>query len=118
METMCIWIGDGHPKYVLMQPMEKEAFETLAAEADLIKKEVSVPFCIIGIAVESWNRDLSPWEAELVFGQEKFGGQAAAFLERIETVFLPRNRIAYLNGIRAIIFRIRSSVLREALYGC
>ncbi len=23
--TMCIWIGDGHSKYVLMQPMEKEA---------------------------------------------------------------------------------------------
>ncbi len=88
--TMCIWIGDCHPKYMLLQPMEKEAFETLAAEAGLIKKEVSVPFCIIGIAVESGNQDLSPWEAEPVFGQEKFGGQAAAFLERIEIVLLPK----------------------------
>ncbi len=72
--TMCIWIGDGHSKYVLMQPMEKEAFETLAAEASLIKKEVSVPFCIIGIAVESWNRDLSPWAA---YQSERFCGIAA-----------------------------------------
>jgi hypothetical protein len=60
--TMCIWIGDCHPKYMLLQPMEKEARRCYS--------------------------------------------------------HLCRNRITFLNGIRAIILRIRSSVLREALYGC
>lgn len=98
----CILIEDCQPKYILLQPMDKEALDTLAAEVELINKQVSVPFCMIGIAVESWNQDLSPWEAEPVFGKEKFGGQAAAFLERIETVLLPKLFLEYgIYGVTA-----------------
>lgn len=100
--TICILVGDCHPKYILLQPTDKEGLDELVAEADFIKKQVSVPFCLIGVSVESWNRDLSPWEAEPVFGKEAFGGQAAAFLEKIETSLLPRMFLKYRQyGIRA-----------------
>lgn len=101
-ETECILIRDYDPKYILLQPIDKEGLETLVAEADFIRKQVSVPFCLIGISVESWNRDLSVWEAEPVFGKEAFGGQAEAFLERIETIFLPEIFLKYgQDGITA-----------------
>lgn len=36
-----------------------------------------------------WNRDLSPWPAEPVFGTEAFGGQADAFLETLTRELIP-----------------------------
>ena len=35
------------------------------------------------VKVESWNRDLSPWPAPAVFGNESFGDGAAALLREI-----------------------------------
>ena len=100
--TACILVGDCHPKYMLLQPTDKEGLDELVAEADFIKKQVSVPFCLVGVSVESWNRDLSPWEAEPVFGKEAFGGQAAAFFARIKNSLLPQLLLEYRQyGIRA-----------------
>lgn len=41
------------------------------------------------IAGFDWNKDLSPWAAEAVFGNEAFLGQADAFLTRIEKEIIP-----------------------------
>lgn len=36
-----------------------------------------------------WNRDLSPWPAKAVFGDEDFGGQADAFLKTLADKLIP-----------------------------
>ena len=44
---------------------------------------------LVFVPVEDWNRDLSPWKAEPVFGKEGFGDGAAETLSRIGTELLP-----------------------------
>lgn len=36
-----------------------------------------------------WNKDLSPWPAKAVFGDEDFGGQADAFLKTLADKLIP-----------------------------
>lgn len=45
--------------------------------------------CLVTLPVADWNRDLSPWEAPPVFGNEAFGGKADATLRSILDDLLP-----------------------------
>ncbi|MCR4850523.1 MAG: esterase [Lachnospiraceae bacterium] len=62
-----------------------------AHEAELIEREESIikemtdrDFLLLTCFVDDWNRDLSPWEANPVFGNEPFEGGAGATLEEIK----------------------------------
>ena len=46
---------------------------------------------LIGFPVDDWNRELSPWEAPPVFGNEPFSGRAGETAERI-MAFLKEDR--------------------------
>ena len=37
-------------------------------------------FCLEGLKIHDWNKDLSPWPAPAVFGREGFGDGAAETL--------------------------------------
>ena len=57
----------------------------IPTEISLIKERTERDFCLLACEVDDWNRDLSPWEADAVFGNEPFGGKAEetlAFLKR------------------------------------
>ncbi len=47
------------------------------------------PSALIFISGFDWNRDLSPWPAKAVFGEENFGGQADAFLNELTGRIIP-----------------------------
>ncbi len=62
-----------------------------AHEAELIEREESIikemtdrDFLLLTCFVDDWNRDLSPWEANPVFGNEPFEGGAGTTLEEIK----------------------------------
>ena len=41
------------------------------------------PFTLIGIPVDNWNRDLAPWEAPPIFGNDGFGDGARHTLQHL-----------------------------------
>ena len=47
------------------------------------------PAALVFIGGFDWNRDLSPWPAKAVFGDEDFGGQADAFLKALTESLVP-----------------------------
>lgn len=47
------------------------------------------PAALVFIGGFSWNRDLSPWPAKAVFGDEDFSGQADAFLDALTRELIP-----------------------------
>ena len=46
-------------------------------------------FCLQAVKVNSWNRDLSPWPATAVFGNEDFGDGAAETLKYLLKSVIP-----------------------------
>ena len=61
-----------------------------AHEKNLIEKEVSLikeltdrDFLLLACFVDDWNRDLSPWKADAVFGNEAFAGGAEITLSAL-----------------------------------
>lgn len=52
-------------------------------------------WCIAAVPVDSWNQDLSPWEAAPVFGEEGFGDGAEATLQWLLSEVLPWISEAY-----------------------
>lgn len=50
---------------------------------------VNQDYILAAFSIEDWNRELSPWKAPAAFGNEDFGGEAAATLNWIKDVLLP-----------------------------
>ena len=61
---------------------EEELKKTAAA---LTKLTGDGRFALVRVPADDWNKDLSPWEAPPVFGNEAFGNGADALLMKIET---------------------------------
>jgi len=55
----------------------------------LSEKGVDTPFVIASFFVEDWNRDLSPWEAPAVFGDDDFAGEGNKTLAWMENSLMP-----------------------------
>ena len=78
---------------ILIQPGDTHDLEGMDREVDAIRKETggkaSIPFAMVAFPVNSWNEDLSPWEAPPVFGDEPFGSGAEETLRLIEEELVP-----------------------------
>ena len=77
--------GSNTARTVLLQPVDEHDAETIENELALIRGSAGEDFRLTAFRVGDWNRDLSPWEAPPVFGQEGFGGRARDTLEEILT---------------------------------
>ena len=64
----------------------------------MIREQTGADFCLAAVQTESWNRDLSPWQAPAVFGKEDFRGGAAETLARILEMFRGDDRTLYIGG--------------------
>ena len=67
----------------LIQPVDSHDLEGIENEIRTIRELTEADFQLIAVKVESWNRDLSPWKAPAVFGNEGFGDGATEFLDEI-----------------------------------
>ena len=77
------------PEALILQPVDRREIEALDAQVESEIQLSGRAFAHVAFEVESWNRDLSPWEAPAVFGKEGFGSGAAQTLERIKEKLIP-----------------------------
>ena len=72
-----ITYGDPNSDILLIQMTGDHEQEAMEREVSLIRELSGVDaFCFKAVKVVDWNRDLSPWSAPAVFGNEDFGDGA------------------------------------------
>ena len=89
--------GTASARHVLIQPVDNHDPAGMENETAAIKNMTDVPFRLIAVGVE-WNRDLSPWSAPSVFGNEPFGDGAPYLLENILNLCADTEKTYYLGG--------------------
>ena len=87
--------GDKTPEIILIQPVDDHDASMLESEAAYISGRSERKFLLCGVRVSNWFNDLSPWEADAVFGENAFGSGAGETLAYIESVLLPALEDAY-----------------------
>ncbi len=90
--------GDQSEKITLVQPIDRMGIKSLERELTQIRELTQTPFSLIAIAVDDWNRDLSPWSAPPVFGKEPFGDGAKETLDYILEACSDQSRSYILGG--------------------
>ncbi len=91
----CIVYHDQDPEYLLIQPIEKDHTGTLDHQAEITASGMDHPILFAAFKVENWNREMSPWDAEPVFGNEPFGNEAGESLVFIEEILIPGLKMRY-----------------------
>ncbi len=92
------YFGNKEAKNVLIQPVDKGFLPSVNHESELIKELTTADFCLIAVVVDDWNRDLSPWNAPAVFGNEPFGDGARDTLSYIRDICEDNSRSYFLGG--------------------
>ena len=75
--------GDPASANILIQMVDDHDLSVIENEAKAIKAEAGGDFRLVALKVEDWNRDLSPWKAPAVFGNEDFGDGAEETLAKV-----------------------------------
>ena len=74
--------GNPDADTLLVQPVDDHDLQVIKNEVSYIRQLTGGgDFCLKAVKVKSWNRDLSPWPAPAVFGNEDFGDGAAEMLK-------------------------------------
>ncbi len=68
---------------ILIQMVDDHDLAVIESEVTIIKNLAGDDFRLIAFKVNDWNKDLSPWEAPPVFGNEGFGGGAEDTLAEV-----------------------------------
>lgn len=90
--------GNRETSIILIQPVGEHDLPGIEKEAAEIRRLTHMDFRLIAVKVDSWNHDLSPWNAPAVFGKEDFGDGAAELLEEILKLCADGSRTYYLGG--------------------
>ena len=89
METIknrqCFIHGKKQAKYLLIQPIDEHDLDAMEEEIETINKTTS-DYLLVGILVNDWQKELSPWYMPALFGNEDFQGGADAFYEEVKEV--------------------------------
>ena len=92
------YFADKNADTVLIQLVGDHDLPEIENEVAEIKKLTSVDFQLIAVKVDDWNRELSPWEAPAVFGNEGFGNGAEDTLAEILTLCSDKSKNYYIGG--------------------
>ena len=90
--------GDQSEKITLVQPIDRMGIKSLERELTQIRELTQTVFSLTAIAVDDWNRDLSPWSAPPIFGKEPFGDGAKETLDCILEACSDQSRSYILGG--------------------
>ena len=85
----CILYSCDNIECLLIHPIDEHDYELLDKQVDCIENEVGETFALAALRINDWNSELSPWEAEPVFGKEPFRGGAQNTLSFIEKCMIP-----------------------------
>ena len=64
--------GNHDSSNILIQMVDDHDLAVIESEVSIIKDMAGDDFRLIAFKVNDWNKDLSPWEAPSVFGNEGF----------------------------------------------
>lgn len=82
--------GDPEADTVLIQMVDDHDMEVIEKEAEYIRElSGGQKFFLKAVKVNSWNKDLAPWPAPPVFGNESFGDGAGKTLEFLMEKVVP-----------------------------
>lgn len=90
--------GNKSSKIVLIQPADEHDIEYIEKELTEIRSRSDVDFLLTTFCVNNWNKDLSPWKANAVFGKEDFGEGAIDTLLEIKRYCDNREKDYYIGG--------------------
>ncbi len=90
--------GNPAASTVLIQPVDDHDLSFMEGEVEAISRLSTRDFRLIALKVDSWNSDLSPWEAPAVFGSEDFGGGAEATLAEVLRLCTDPDKTYILGG--------------------
>ena len=101
----CRIYGEAHAEYLLLQMTGEHELQSMDNEVAAIAQGAAHPFLFAAVPVESWNDELSPWEAPAVWGKESFGGDAADTLHFLTEQVIPtlKQRFALPENVRIIL---------------
>ena len=89
----CVLYENDEADTYLIQPIDENDLEVLYNEIEWIKRFAPQrSFTFIAFPINSWNEELSPWEALAVFGNQSFGSGANQTLAFITDALLPMLR--------------------------
>ncbi|MCR5638591.1 MAG: esterase [Lachnospiraceae bacterium] len=110
--------GSKASKSVLIQMVDDHDTKMLEREARLISEMSGRDFYLKAFKVKSWNKDLSPWKASAVFGNEDFGEGAKDTLTEILSTCIDDSKTYYIGGYSlAGLFALWSSYQTDVFKG-
>ena len=100
----CRIYGEAHAEYLLLQMTGEHELQSMESEIAAIAQSAH-HFLFAAIPVESWNDELSPWEAPAVWGKESFGGNAADTLCFLTEQVIPalKQQFALPGNVRIVL---------------
>ncbi len=101
----CRIYGEAHAaEYLLLQMTGEHELQSMDSEVAAIAQSAH-HFLFAAIPVESWNDELSPWEAPAVWGKESFGGNAADTLCFLTEQVIPalKQQFALPGNVRIVL---------------
>ncbi len=75
--------------YLLLQPTGEHDGPSFDEQAAMIAWRTDKPFVFCCFPLDDWNKDLTPWSAPPVFGNEPFGDGAEGTLDYIRGSLIP-----------------------------
>ncbi len=75
--------GDPAAGNILVQMTDDHDMAVMESEVSQLRELAGEDFLLLALKVDDWNRDLSPWQAPAVFGNEDFGGGADKMLKAV-----------------------------------
>ena len=123
----CRIYGADCDEYLLLQMTDEHELQRMDNEVAAIAQGAAHPFLFAAVSVESWNDELSPWEAPVVWGKESFGGDAADTLHFLteQVISTLKKQFALPENIRIILggyslaglFALWASTQTDLFYG-
>ncbi len=84
------YFGNTSSKNIFIQPIDEHDFSLMESEVSLLKEMVNnEDFLVVAFLIKDWNKELTPWESEPVFGKVPFGNNAKETLSFILNSLIP-----------------------------
>ena len=110
--------GDPGANIVLIQPVDDHDLSGLEKEYEYICRAAATGFQLIAVIIDDWNRELSPWKTQAVFGKKDFGDGAGKTLKKLLTLTEDRNKTYYIGGYSlAGLFALWAAYQTDAFAG-
>ena len=90
--------GDKDAPIVLIQPVNDYDLDGMEEELSEIKKTTKKDSLLLGVKVDDWNDDLSPWKTKNIFGKGEFAGRAEDTLAALLPLTKNAEKTYYIGG--------------------